>query len=133
MGTWIYAVFRSHPHPERPDARVDRVLTERLLVRHTPLRLISLSLWVVFALAYRGLAPWWMIAAPAALHVCAILSLLWLAHAWRRDPNARSNESWRRLYILYAGLTGLAYGGGGLCCSACPMPSHGCWWRRRWP
>ena len=100
--------------PERPDARVDRVLTERLLVRHTPLRLISLSLWVVFALAYRGLAPWWMIAAPAALHVFAIVSLLWLAHAWRRDPDARSIESWRRLYILYTGATGLAYGGGGL-------------------
>ena len=100
--------------PERADARVDRVLTERLLVRHTPLRLISLALWVVFALAYRGLAPWWVIAAPAALHVCAILGLLWLAHSWRRDPNARSNESWRRFYILYAGLTGLAYGGGGL-------------------
>ena len=97
-----------------PDARVDRVLTERLLVRHTPLRLISPSLWVVFGLAYGGLAPWWMIAAPAALHVSAILSLLWLAHAWRRDPNARSIESWRRLYILYTGLTGLAYGGGGL-------------------
>jgi signal transduction histidine kinase/DNA-binding NarL/FixJ family response regulator len=102
------------PTIERPDARVDRVLTERLLVRHTPLRLISPSLWVVFALAYGGLAPWWMIAAPAALHVGTILSLLWLAHAWRRDPNARSNESWRRLYILYSGLTGLAYGGGGL-------------------
>ena len=99
---------------ERPDERVDRVLTERLLVRHTPLRLISPLLWVVLALAYRGLAPWWMIAGPAALHITAILSLLWLAHAWRRDPNARSIESWRRLYILYTGLTGLAYGGGGL-------------------
>ncbi|MFI5029510.1 MAG: PAS-domain containing protein [Reyranellales bacterium] len=99
---------------ERPDARVDRVLTERLLVRHTPLRLISPSLWVVLALAYGGRAPWWMIAGPAALHVGAILGLLWLAHAWRRDPNARSIESWRRLYIIYTGLTGLAYGGGGL-------------------
>ena len=85
---------------ERPDARVDRVLTERLLVRHTPLRLISPSLWVVLALAYGGRAPWWMIAGPAAVHVGAILGLLWLAHAWRRDPNARSIESWRRLYIL---------------------------------
>ncbi|HEY2873117.1 MAG TPA: PAS-domain containing protein, partial [Reyranella sp.] len=99
---------------ERPDVRVDRVLTERLLVRHTPLRLISPSLWVVLALAYGGRAPWWMIAGPATLHVGAILGLLWLAHAWRRDPNARSIESWRRIYIIYTGLTGLAYGGGGL-------------------
>jgi signal transduction histidine kinase/DNA-binding NarL/FixJ family response regulator len=99
---------------ERPDARVDRVLTERLLVRNTPLRLISPSLWVVLGLAYGGHAPWWMLAGPAALHVGAILGLLWLAHAWRRDPNARSIESWRRLYILYTGATGLAYGGGGL-------------------
>jgi signal transduction histidine kinase/PAS domain-containing protein/DNA-binding NarL/FixJ family response regulator len=107
---------------ERPDARVDRVLIERLLVRNTPIRLISLLLWAVFGLAYGGIAPWWMIAAPATLHACTILGLLWLARAWRRDPNARSIEAWRHLYILYAGLTGVAYGGGGALLFSVPYP-----------
>ena len=98
---------------ERPDARVDRVLTERLLVRNTPLRLIALLLWAVFGLAYWDIAPWWMIAAPATLHVGTIFGFLGLARARRRDPDARTNEGWRRRYILYAGLTGVAYGGGG--------------------
>src|SRR5688572_7814225 len=90
----------------QPDAeRVDRVLTERLFSGHTTLRLISLLLWVVFALAYGGHAPWWMIAAPAALHVCTILGFIWLSNAHREHPAARSNEGWRRLYILCAGVT----------------------------
>src|SRR3954463_11398167 len=46
--------------------RVERVLTERLFTGHTTLRMLSLLLWVVFALAYGRQAPWWMIAAPAA-------------------------------------------------------------------
>ena len=98
----------------QPDAdRVERVLTERLFTGHTTLRLLSLLLWVVFALAYGREAPWWMIAAPAALHVCTILGFIWLSHAYRANPDARSNEGWRRLYIMCAGLTGVAYGGGG--------------------
>jgi len=101
------------PTIQRPDARVDRVLTERLLVRNTLLRLVALLLWAVFGLAYRGIAPWWMIAAPAALHVLTIIGFLYLGRAWRRDPDRHSNEGWRRLYILYASLTGVAYGGGG--------------------
>ena len=98
------------PDPER----VERVLTARLFGGHTALRLVSLTLWAVFGLAYWEIAPWWMIAAPAALHLLTVLGFIWLPDAYRRDPDARSNEGWRRLYILYAALSGVAYGGGGL-------------------
>jgi len=106
-----------------PDpARVDRVLTARLLGGHTPLRLFSLSVWVVFGIAYWGLAPWWMIAGPAALHILAIFGFVWLTWAYPRDPDARSNESWRWLYISCAAMTGIAYGGGGALLFHLPYP-----------
>jgi signal transduction histidine kinase/CheY-like chemotaxis protein/HPt (histidine-containing phosphotransfer) domain-containing protein len=84
-----------------------------LLGGHTPLRLFSLTVWVVFGIAYWGLAPWWMIAAPATLHILAILGFVWLGWAYPRNPDARSNESWRWLYIACAAATGISYGGGG--------------------
>ena len=97
------------------------------------LRLLALALWPCSASPIGGNAPWWMIAAPFALHLLSILGFLWLARAYRRDPNARSTETWRRLYILYAGLTGIAYGSAAASLLfACPMPSRGCWWPRRW-
>jgi hypothetical protein len=97
-----------------PDpARVDRVLTARLLGGHTPLRLFSLTVWVVFGIAYWGHAPWWMIAGPATLHILAIFGFVWLGWSYPRDPNARSNESWRWLYLACAAATGISYGGGG--------------------
>src|SRR5262245_56724123 len=103
-----------HPTTPPPDsARVERVLTERLMSGHTTLRLISLLLWLVFALAYGEHAPWWMIGLPAAVHFVAMAGFVWLSHAYARKPDAYSVEGWRRLYILCAGLTGLAYGGGG--------------------
>jgi signal transduction histidine kinase/DNA-binding NarL/FixJ family response regulator len=106
-----------------PDpARVDRVLTARLLGGHTPLRLFSLTVWVVFGIAYWGLAPWWMIAGPAALHILAICGFVWLSVAYQRDPNTRPNESWRWLYIGCAAMTGIAYGGGGALLFHLPYP-----------
>src|SRR5581483_147652 len=93
--------------------RVERVLTDRLLKTNNTLRVFSLTLWLVFGLVYWGIAPWWMIAAPFGLHVGSMLGFAWLTHAYRIEPDARSLQSWRWLYITYAGLTGLAYGGGG--------------------
>jgi signal transduction histidine kinase/DNA-binding NarL/FixJ family response regulator len=91
--------------------RVERVLISRLLGGNTALRIFSLTLWVVFGIAYWGHAPLWMLAAPAVVHLLAILGFLWLPWSYRRNPDAWSNEGWRRLYILYAGLSGVAYGG----------------------
>jgi signal transduction histidine kinase/DNA-binding NarL/FixJ family response regulator len=99
--------------PSDPD-RVDRVLTARLLGGHTPLRVFSFSLWIVFGIAYWGIAPWWMIAAPAALHLVAIGGFLWLSWSYPRNPDRRTNEGWRWLYTLCAGLNGIAYGSGGV-------------------
>jgi signal transduction histidine kinase/DNA-binding NarL/FixJ family response regulator len=107
--------------PPDPD-RVDRVLTARLLGGHTPLRLFSLTVWVVFGIAYWGVAPWWMIAGPAALHLMAIFGFVWLTWAYPRHPTVRSNEGWRWLYILCAAMTGIAYGGGGALLFHLPYP-----------
>jgi signal transduction histidine kinase/CheY-like chemotaxis protein len=93
--------------------RVERVLTDRLLKGTSALRLFALTLWLVLALAYGGLAPWWMIGAPFGLHVLVTLGFLWLTSSYRANPHARSIETWRRLYICLAGLAGVAYGGGG--------------------
>ncbi len=88
-------------------------MTGQLMTQNVALRLLSPSLWLIFALAYWGTAPWWMIAAPAGLHVLAIFNLLWLSRTWRVNPEAHKSEGWRRRYILYTGLTGIAYGGAG--------------------
>ena len=83
-------------------------------VRHTPLRLFSLT--ALGGVRHRLLGPRPLVddrragrAACRSRSAASSGSRL----AYRRDPNARSNETWRRLYILYAGLTGIAYGGGG--------------------
>ena len=55
--------------PKPDSARVDRVLTDRLMTSNAVLRFFSLTLWLVFALAYWGVAPWWMIALPLGLHI----------------------------------------------------------------
>ena len=97
-----------------PDAaRVERALTDRLMSSGHSLRLLALALWPIFGLAYQGNAPWWTLACPFALHLLSITGFLWLARAYRREPELRATETWRRLYILYASLTGLAYGIGG--------------------
>ncbi len=97
-----------------PDAvRVERALTDRLMSSGHNLRLLALALWPIFGLAYQGNAPWWTLACPFALHLLSITGFLWLARAYRREPESRATETWRRLYILYASLTGLAYGIGG--------------------
>ena len=97
-----------------PDAaRVERALTDRLMNSGHSLRLLALALWPIFGLAYQGNAPWWTLACPFALHLLSITGFLWLARAYRREPELRATETWRRFYILYASLTGLAYGIGG--------------------
>jgi signal transduction histidine kinase/DNA-binding NarL/FixJ family response regulator len=94
------------------DARIERAMTAGLMTGNN-LRLLALAIWVLFAVAYAGTAPWWTIVAPASLHLGSMLGFLWLARLYHRDPDARSTEGWRRPYIVLAGLTGLAYGGGG--------------------
>jgi signal transduction histidine kinase/DNA-binding NarL/FixJ family response regulator len=93
--------------------RIEQVMTDRLMVGNTTLRIFSLCLWGVFAAAYAGTAPWWMLAAPFVLHAVAAAGQIWLSLSYRAYAGARTSESWRRLYILFAGLTGIAYGGGG--------------------
>ena len=99
---------------EGPDAaRVERALTDRLMSSSSHLRFLALALWPLFGLAYQDNAPWWALALPFAMHLLSITGFIWITRAYHRAPEARPIEAWRRLYILYAGLTGLAYGLGG--------------------
>jgi signal transduction histidine kinase/DNA-binding response OmpR family regulator/PAS domain-containing protein len=93
--------------------RVERVLTDRLMTGNVTLRVLALSLWAVFAIIYRGIAPWWMIGAPLALHILAMSGFILQTLAYRRNPEAHPVAVWRRNYIVYAGLTGISYGAGG--------------------
>ena len=100
--------------PARADPqRVARALTDRLMVGNGVLRLLALSLWPVLGIAYWQQAPWPMLAAPFALHCLASIGFMRLSKAWQEDPEARPVEAWRWRYIFYAGLSGVAYGGGG--------------------
>ncbi len=104
---------RENP-PKGPDvARLERALTDRLMTSSSSLRFLALALWPIFGLAYGDNAPWWTLALPFSLHLLSITGFVWLARSYRREPQARPSETWRRLYILYASLTGLAYGTGG--------------------
>ena len=103
----------SRPALAQESQRVERVLTDQLMSGgSTALRLVSFSLWPVFALIYGSHAPWWTIALPFAVHAMATTAFLVLTRAYRRDPDARTPEAWRRRYIGCAALTGIAYGGG---------------------
>ena len=87
--------------------RVERVLTDRLMTGTVTLRVLALSLWAVFAIIYWGVAPWWMVAVPCAVHVAAMTGFILLSRAYRIRPESRTIGAWRRDYIFYAGLTGL--------------------------
>ena len=52
----------------------------------------------------------------------AIFGFVWLSWAYPRNPDARSNENWRWLYIGCAAMTGIAYGGGGALLFHLPYP-----------
>ncbi len=93
--------------------RVERVLTDRLMTGTVTLRVLALSLWAVFAIIYWGVAPWWMVAVPCAVHVAAMTGFILLSLAYRARPESRTIGAWRRNYIIYAGLTGISYGVGG--------------------
>jgi signal transduction histidine kinase/ActR/RegA family two-component response regulator len=99
--------------PEDKTQRVERVLTDRLMTGNVTLRVMALGLWLVFAIIYWGIAPWWMIGGPLALHMLAMTGFILQSHAYRRLPLSRPIPVWRRNYILYAGLTGISYGTGG--------------------
>ncbi|MCW5732528.1 MAG: PAS-domain containing protein [Enhydrobacter sp.] len=106
---------REIPAGEPDAARVERALTDRLLSSSSHLRFLALGLWPMFGLAYHDNAPWWALALPFTMHLLSITGFIWLTRAYRSAPAAKPVETWRRLYILYASLTGLAYGiGGGL-------------------
>ena len=66
--------------------KVERVLTDRLMTGNVALRLLALTLWLVFAIIYWDIAPWWRLAGPFALHVAAMSGFLWLTRAYRADP-----------------------------------------------
>ena len=100
-------------NPAIEDQRVERVLTDRLMTGNFTLRVLALSLWAVFAIVYWGVAPWWMIAGPLALHVAAMAGFVVQTRAYRADPEAHPIKTWRRNYIVYAGLIGIAFGTGG--------------------
>ena len=68
--------------PKPDSARVDRVLTDRLMTSNAVLRFFSLTLWLVFALAYWGVAPWWMIALPLGLHIMAMVGFTSVTRAY---------------------------------------------------
>jgi signal transduction histidine kinase/FixJ family two-component response regulator/HPt (histidine-containing phosphotransfer) domain-containing protein len=93
--------------------RVERVMTDRLMTGNVALRLMSLLLWAVFALVYGRNAPLWMILVPFVIHAAAMAGFLGLGWAYKRNPQARSIEGWRLLYISCSTLTGISYGGGG--------------------
>ncbi|SKA06105.1 Signal transduction histidine kinase [Enhydrobacter aerosaccus] len=101
------------PTPTAPappdDPRIERAMTDSLMAGNW-LRILALAMWGIFAIAYGGSVPWWMLAAPAALHVGSMIGFLWLAHLYRVNPESRSIEGWRRWYIFLAALTGLSYG-----------------------
>ena len=112
--------------PKPDSARVDRVLTDRLMTSNAVLRFFSLTLWLVFALAYWGVAPWWMIALPLGLHIIAMVGFTSVTRAYAANPDTRSLEGWRRIYICCAALTGIAYGGGGALLASLPPVAIGC-------
>ena len=100
--------------PGRADPqRVERALTDRLLVGNDVLRLLSLSLWLVLGFTYWEQRPWLLLVAPFALHCLSSLCFIRLSRAWKANPASRPIETWRRHYIFYAALSGIAYGGGG--------------------
>ena len=102
--------------------RIERVMTDRLLVANTPLRIVSLGLWGILALMYGGHAPWWMIVGPLTLHASATVGFLLLSRQYRLDPQAYPIEGWRWRYIMLATVTGVAYGGGGALLVGMPYP-----------
>ena len=93
--------------------RVERVLTDRLMTGNVALRVLALALWLVFALIYWGLAPWWMIAGPLTVHLLAMAGFIRLSLGYRANPESQPIETWRVKYIVYASLTGISYGVGG--------------------
>jgi signal transduction histidine kinase/DNA-binding NarL/FixJ family response regulator len=111
-------------NPTIEDQRVERVLTDRLMTGNFTLRLLGLILWAVFAIIYWGIAPWWMIAGPFALHAFAMGGFVVLAHTYRANPEARPIKTWRREYIIYAGLIGIAFGTGGAMLVMLPPLEH---------
>ena len=116
---------RETPAVEPDPAKVERALTDRLMTSSGSLRFLALGLWPLFALAYGGRTPWETLALPLGLHALSIVGFVWLARSYARAPESRAIETWRRLYILYAGLTGLVALAAPSWCR-CPTASLGC-------
>jgi signal transduction histidine kinase/CheY-like chemotaxis protein len=94
------------------DARIERAMTAGLMTGNN-LRVLALSIWGLFWMAYGGDLPWTLVI-PAAMHVSLMIGILWLAHIYHRDPNTYDTEGWRWRYIGLVGLTGVAYGLAGI-------------------
>jgi len=101
---------------------VARVLMTRLQTGAEAARIASLALWIPFWLIYRDIAPWWFIAAPAALHAIAVAGLIALARIYKRDPWAHSLRQWSRRYVALVVLNAIGFGGGGALLITLPAP-----------
>ena len=51
------ALIESSKESPQESQRVERVLTDRLMIGNVTLRVLALSLWAVFAIIYWGVAP----------------------------------------------------------------------------
>ena len=99
-------------HAEAAPESVDKELTKRLLVDTTPNRILALALLPLMAAFYGGQASPLSLAAPFALQFISAVGMILLTRAYARRPEAHSSEGWRRRYITFAGLIGLAFGWG---------------------
>jgi hypothetical protein len=88
--------------------RVERVLTDRLMTGNVALRVLALALWLVFAIIYWGIAPWWLIVGPMTVHLLAMAGFIRLSLGYRAHPESQPIETWRVKYIVSASLTGIA-------------------------
>jgi len=95
------------------DARIERAMIEGSMAGNS-LRLLALAIWPLFWMIRGGTVPWWSLAIPAAIHIFSMAGLLWVAHAYRRNPDRHELKSWRLRHTILVGLTGLAYGVAGL-------------------
>src|SRR5689334_13150961 len=95
------------------DARIERAMIEGSMAGNS-LRLLALAIWPLFWMIRGGSVPWWSLAIPAAIHIFSMGGLLWVAYAYRRNPDRHELKSWRLRHTILVGLTGVAYGVAGL-------------------
>ncbi len=99
-------------HAEAAPESIDKELTKRLLSNAAPNRILALALLPLMAAFYGGEASPLSLVPPFLLQLASATNLILLSRAYARQPDKHSSEGWRRRYIVFAGLTGLAFGWG---------------------